>query len=375
MVKVARAVEYAHAHGVLHRDLKPSNILLDLEGVPHVTDFGLARCVATDSSLTQTGLILGTPAYMAPEQVSQRPGELTEAVDIYGLGAVLYKLLTGLAPFQAPTMYQVLEQVQEREPSSLRLFNRAVDRDLDAICLKCLEKDPARRYESAAALSSDLNRWLAGSSISARCPSSVERSSRWYHQNRKQIAYSAIMVGLVTVFVLAGITTAEVICNYELAGEPARKPLRRPRPLTRRAPKPTILRVTSRTSIPARRRRTGKLEIEVRLVAPGDVSDHRRALVGGQRQQAVAGSNPPLKHAVMPLLIDLPDKPALVEKRQVDRRVLVGLGTPGAFEPAFFPGGGGWDQSDRCPLLRAQAAAPVRRRPLPGQANKSDQGA
>jgi serine/threonine protein kinase len=133
MAKVARAVEYAHAHGVLHRDLKPSNILVDLEGVPHVTDFGLARCVAAENSLTQTGLILGTPTYMAPEQVLQRPKELTEAVDVYGLGAVLYKLLARRPPFQAATMYEVLEQVQEREPVSLRLLNPAIDRDLDAI--------------------------------------------------------------------------------------------------------------------------------------------------------------------------------------------------------------------------------------------------
>jgi serine/threonine protein kinase len=217
MAKVARTVQYAHKHGVLHRDLKPSNILIDLEGAPHVTDFGLARCIEIESSLTQTGLILGTPAYMAPEQAFGSPGELTEAVDIYGLGAVLYKLLTGRPPFLADSMYELLEQVRDRVPSSLRLYNRSIDRNLDAICLKCLEKDPARRYHSAAALSADLERWLAGSPISARRPSSTERFSRWYRQNRKSIAFSAILTGLVTVFVLAGIATATMICNYELA--------------------------------------------------------------------------------------------------------------------------------------------------------------
>ena len=127
MAKVARTVHYAHKHGVLHRDLKPSNILIDLEGAPHVTDFGLARCIEIESSLTQSGFILGTPAYMAPEQALGNHGELTEAVDVYGLGAVLYKLLTGRPPFQADTMYEVLEQVREHAPSSLRLHNR-VDR-------------------------------------------------------------------------------------------------------------------------------------------------------------------------------------------------------------------------------------------------------
>jgi Protein kinase domain len=212
-------VHYAHKHGVLHRDLKPSNILLDLEGAPHVTDFGLARCIEIESSLTQTGLILGTPAYMAPEQASGSPGELTEAVDIYGLGAVLYKLLTGRPPFQADTMYDMLEQVRKRVPSSLRLHNRSIDRNLDAICLKCLEKEPARRYHSAAALSADLERWLAGAPVSARRPSNAERAYNWYHQNRKRVALSATLVGLVTVFVLAGIATATMICNYELAGD------------------------------------------------------------------------------------------------------------------------------------------------------------
>jgi serine/threonine protein kinase len=216
MAKVARTVHYAHSHGVLHRDLKPSNILLDLKGAPHVTDFGLARCMEIESSLTQSGLILGTPAYMAPEQAAVRAGDLTEAVDVYGLGAVLYKLLTGRPPFEANTAYEVLELVRERAPSSLRLHNRTIDRNLDAICLKCLEKDPARRYHSAAALSADLERWLAGATVSARRPSSTERIASWYNQNRRGIAFSAIMVGLVAAFVLGGVVAATIICNHEL---------------------------------------------------------------------------------------------------------------------------------------------------------------
>jgi eukaryotic-like serine/threonine-protein kinase len=217
IARVARTVHYAHSHGVLHRDLKPSNILLDLAGNPHVTDFGLAKCAEFETSLTQSGLILGTPAYMAPEQAWHNRGELTESVDVYGLGAVLYKLLTGRPPFHAETVYEVLDQVRDIPPASTRLFNRAIDRNLDAICLKCLEKDPFHRYQSAAALSTDLERWLAGSRVSARRPSTAERSSRWFHQNRRLFAISAALVALVTIFVLAGVATATIICNYELA--------------------------------------------------------------------------------------------------------------------------------------------------------------
>ena len=224
IAKVARTVHYAHSHGVLHRDLKPSNILLDLEGTPHITDFGLARCIEIESSLTQTGLILGTPAYMAPEQALGNAAKLTEAVDVYGLGAILYKLLTGRPPFEAQTVYQVLEQVLDRVPSSLRSHNPAIDPNLDAICLKCLEKDPARRYRSAAALSADLERWVAGTSISPRRPSTDQHASTWYRRNRKSIVLSASMVGLVAAFVLAGIITATVICNNELKAASSRMP-------------------------------------------------------------------------------------------------------------------------------------------------------
>jgi eukaryotic-like serine/threonine-protein kinase len=217
IARVARTVHYAHSHGVLHRDLKPSNILLDLAGNPHVTDFGLAKCAEFETNLTQSGLILGTPAYMAPEQAWHNRGELTESVDVYGLGAVLYKLLTGRPPFHAETVYEVLDQVRDVPPASTRLYNRAIDRSLDAICLKCLEKDPARRYQSAAALSTDLERWLGGSPVRARHLSTGERGSRWFHRNRKLFTVSAVLVALVTIFVLAGVATATIICNYELA--------------------------------------------------------------------------------------------------------------------------------------------------------------
>jgi len=205
---VARTVHYAHLHGILHCDLKPSNILLDPQGVPHVTDFGLARCVGTESELTQTGLALGTPAYMAPEQVLGRRREMTVAVDVYGLGAVLYKLLTGRPPFC--------------EPDPPRKHNPMVDHNLEAICLKCLEKEPGRRYPSAAALAADLDRWRAGAAISVRPLSHSEQASRWYDQNRIAIALSAALVALVTVFALAGVATATIICRYELADDAVR---------------------------------------------------------------------------------------------------------------------------------------------------------
>jgi Protein kinase domain len=222
LARVARAVHYAHLQGVLHCDLKPSNILLDPQGAPHVTDFGLAKCVATESGLTRTGLILGTPAYMAPEQVSGRRREMTAAVDVYGLGAVLYKLLTGSPPFQAEALYELLDQVRDCKPIPVREHNPRIHRDLEAICLKCLEKDPGRRYHSAAALAVDLDRWRSGAAITARPLGRWERAWRWYHQNRLVVAISAALVTLVMIFALAAVATATIICQYGLSDEAPR---------------------------------------------------------------------------------------------------------------------------------------------------------
>jgi serine/threonine-protein kinase len=217
VAKVARTVHYAHLHGVLHRDLKPSNILLDADGEPHLTDFGLAKSIETGGNLTQTGLILGTPSYMAPEQVLSPRSKMTTAADVYGLGAVLYKLLTGQPPFRAATVFELLDQLADREPDPIREHNPEVDLELEAICLKCLEKRPIDRYHSAAELSLDLELWLAGKPIRTRPPGRRERLSRWYQRNRRGVAISAAMVGLVTVFVVAAMITATVICNYGLA--------------------------------------------------------------------------------------------------------------------------------------------------------------
>src|SRR5436190_19674253 len=169
--KVARTVHYAHEHGILHRDIKPGNILLDIKGEPQLTDFGLARLVESESTVTRTLEVLGTPSYMAPEQAAgNNPATagLTSATDVYGLGAVLYQLLTGHPPFAGGTTYETIKLLLETEPRPPRLWNPKVDRDLSTICLKCLEKDPQRRYSSALALAEDLERWLKHEPISAR---------------------------------------------------------------------------------------------------------------------------------------------------------------------------------------------------------------
>lgn len=177
--QVARAVGYAHQHGVIHRDLKPANILLDSDGNPRVTDFGLARQVESESHLTVSGQVLGTPSFMPPEQAAGRPELVGPAADIYSLGAVLYNVLTGRPPFQAATMLETLQQVQQREPVAPRQLNPAVPRDLETICLKCLRKEPHRRYPTAEALADELARFLAGTPIQARPIGLIERSWRW----------------------------------------------------------------------------------------------------------------------------------------------------------------------------------------------------
>src|SRR5205807_9881442 len=154
--KLARTGEYGNEQGILHWDIKPGNVLLDKEGEPHLTDFGLARLVETESTVTRTTDCLGTPSYMAPEQASGNNAELTSAADIYGLGAVLYQLLTGSPPFVGRTTYETIRLVMESEPQPARLLNPKLDRDLSTICLKCLEKEPQRRYSSALALADDL---------------------------------------------------------------------------------------------------------------------------------------------------------------------------------------------------------------------------
>jgi serine/threonine-protein kinase len=167
LATLARAVQYAHERGILHRDLKPANVLLDRAGVPHITDFGLAKRVAGDAR-TPTGAIVGTPAYMAPEQVTGSRGTPSPASDVYSLGVILYEMLTGRPPFQAATPVDTMLLVLDQDPVRPRLLNPKVDPDLELICLKCLQKAPDLRYRSAAALAADLEAFGERGPLSVR---------------------------------------------------------------------------------------------------------------------------------------------------------------------------------------------------------------
>ena len=196
IAKVARTVHYAHEHGILHRDIKPGNILLDAKGEPHLTDFGLARLVESESSVTQTLDVLGTPSYMAPEQALGNNAAVSSATDVYGLGAVLYQLLTGQPPFAGGATYETIKLLLDTEPRQPRLLNPKIDRDLSTICLKCLEKDPKRRYTSALALAEDLERWLKHEPIQARHTGIFARGKKWVRRNPSSALLAASLIAL-----------------------------------------------------------------------------------------------------------------------------------------------------------------------------------
>jgi TolB-like protein/Tfp pilus assembly protein PilF len=196
IAKVARTVHYAHEHSILHRDIKPGNILLDAKGEPHLTDFGLARLVESESSVTQTLDVLGTPSYMAPEQAVGNNAAVSSATDVYGLGAVLYQLLTGHPPFAGGTTYETIKLLESTEPRSPRLWNPKIDRDLSTICLKCLEKDPKRRYSSALALAEDLERWVKHEPILARRTGIFTRGKKWVQRNPTSALLAASLMAL-----------------------------------------------------------------------------------------------------------------------------------------------------------------------------------
>jgi TolB-like protein len=196
IAKVARTVHYAHEHGILHRDIKPGNILLDAKGEPHLTDFGLARLVESESSVTQTLDVLGTPSYMAPEQAVGNNAAISSATDVYGLGAVLYQLLTGQPPFAGGATYETIKLLLNTEPRPPRQLNPKVDRDLSTICLKCLEKDQKRRYSSALELAEDLERWLKHEPIQARHTGVFARGRKWVQRNPTSALLAASLVAL-----------------------------------------------------------------------------------------------------------------------------------------------------------------------------------
>ncbi len=202
---IAEAVHYAHERGILHRDLKPSNILIDLENQPHVVDFGLARRLEGDSELTATGQVLGSPHYLPPEQAAGQRARVSRRADVYALGATLYHLLTGRPPFQAESLAQTLDLVRHAEPLAPRLLNPSVPRDLETVCLKCLEKEPARRYATAQLLAEELGRFLEGKPVLARPVGRVAKGWRWC---RRKPVVAGLSAGMVAALILgfAGVT-------------------------------------------------------------------------------------------------------------------------------------------------------------------------
>src|SRR5882724_6538754 len=216
IAKVARTVHYAHEHGIVHRDIKPGNILLDVKGEPHLTDFGLARLIETESAMTRTLEVLGTPSYMAPEQAVGNNAQPTSATDVYGLGAVLYQLLTDHPPFAGGTTYETIKLLLDTEPRKPRLWNRRIGRDLSAICLKCLEKDPKRRYPSALALAEDLEHWLKHEPIRAKRSGFFTHARKWM---RRKPALAALIASLIALAAAMGWN----VWKSELISRPATK--------------------------------------------------------------------------------------------------------------------------------------------------------
>jgi WD40 repeat protein len=197
---LARAIHYAHQHGVIHRDLKPANVLLTVDGVPKITDFGLAKQLDGDLGQTRSGALLGTPPYMAPEQAEGKTRKIGPATDVYALGAILYELLTSRPPFRGATALETLDQVRSAEPVSPGRLVPKLPRDLETICLKCLQKEPHKRYPSAGALAEDLHRFLAGQPVLARPIRVWERSLKWA---RRRPAVAALLA-LVLVVAVTG---------------------------------------------------------------------------------------------------------------------------------------------------------------------------
>ena len=201
---LARAMHHAHENGIVHRDLKPDNIFLDDNGTPKIGDFGLAKQLDEASAHTRTGTVLGTPSYMAPEQTASDKSTVGPPADVYALGAILYETLTGRPPFRGPSVLDTLAQVREREAVPPRQLQPNVPRDLQTICLKCLHKEPRRRYDSALALADDLRRFAAGEPIQARPVGRLERSLKWMRRKPTQAILAGFII-LSPVVLIAGL--------------------------------------------------------------------------------------------------------------------------------------------------------------------------
>ena len=215
---LARAIHAAHLQGIVHRDLKPANILLTADGRPKITDFGLARRLGDASDLTRPGTIVGTPDYMAPEQTFGQVHDAGPSIDQHALGAILYELLTGRPPFQGATPADTIEQVRTQEPVPPRWLRAKVPRDLETICLKCLQKEPHRRYPDAGALAADLERFLEGRPILARPSSAFEHLRRWCRRNhRVAVLGAAVLVLLVTVATTSSVFAVDLARAHRAA--------------------------------------------------------------------------------------------------------------------------------------------------------------
>lgn len=222
VIKVARALHYAHERGVLHRDLKPGNILLDAQGEPYLTDFGLARWIGRDHTLTQTGRVVGTPGYLSPEQITGPRQGITVASDLFSLGIVLYELLTGQHPFAADNDLKTLERIRHEDPVPPRRLNPSLDRDLETICLKCLEKDPPKRYHIAAALADDLERWQRHEPVEARPAGWTERSVKWVRRHPVRTV-TAVALAMVLLSPTAVATWFILRLNHARGHHPVRR--------------------------------------------------------------------------------------------------------------------------------------------------------
>lgn len=201
--QLTKALEYAHGQGVAHRDIKPSNILIDQHGSPILIDFGLAKSTHTESDITQSGAMLGTPSYMAPEQIQHHHDHDLRLSDIYSLGVVLYHLLVGRPPFVGPTSFDIMLQLKDRQPVRPSRLNRQVDRELDTICLRAMEKIPSERYATAAEFGRDLERWIHGSAVSSPTKSTWIRWIRWWKQEPGLVSHAVAISVVILVLVLS----------------------------------------------------------------------------------------------------------------------------------------------------------------------------